>query len=208
MGNMARNTEQRHQKIFEDAIVAAKSIAEAEGLPGLTARRIAKRIGCSVGTLYNVFDNLDTLILHLNGKTFDALYDTFMKLETGGDVESRIRAEVWTYLNFISDNANLWSVIFEHSWPPNYPFPHWYLEKIQRLYVVIADTLAALMPDSEKEQSYQAAIALWGGLHGISSLAASGKLGIITSDTVNGLSEVLVRNFIAGLQVQRSDRAV
>ena len=84
---MARNTEQRHQIIFEDAIVAAKSIAEAEGLPGLTARRIAKKIGCSVGTLYNVFDNLDTLILHLNGKTFDALYDTLMKLETGGDVE-------------------------------------------------------------------------------------------------------------------------
>ena len=205
---MARNTEQRHQKIFEDAIVAAKSIAEAEGMPGLTARRIAKKIGCSVGTLYNVFDNLDTLILHLNGKTFDALYDTLMKLETGGDVESRIRAEVRTYLDFISDNANLWYVIFEHSWPPNYPFPHWYFEKIQRLYVVIGDTLAALMPDSEKEQSYQAAIALWGGLHGISSLAASRKLGIITSDTVNGLSEVLVRNFITGLQVQRSDRAV
>ena len=205
---MARITEQRHQKIFEDAIVAAKSIAEAEGFPGLTARRIAKKIGCSVGTLYNVFDNLDTLILHLNGKTFDALHDTFMKLETGGDVESRIRAEVRTYLEFISDNSNLWYVIFEHSWPPNYPFPHWYLEKIQRLYVVIADTLAALMPDSEKEQCYQAAIALWGGLHGISSLAASRKLGIITSDTVTGLSEVLVRNFIAGLRVQRSDRAV
>ncbi len=205
---MARNTEQRRQKIFEDAIVAAKSIAEAEGLAGLTVRRIAKRIGCSVGTLYNVVDNLDTLILHLNGQTFDALYDALMKLETGGDVESRVRAVVRTYLDFVSDNANLWYVIFEHSWPPNHPIPHWYLEKIQRLQVVVADALAPLLPDSEKEQSYQAAIALWSGLHGISSLAASGKLGIITSDTVNGLSEMLVRNFIAGLRLQRSDRSV
>ncbi len=131
-----------------------------------------------------------------------------MKLDTGGDVESRVRAVVRTYLDFVSDNANLWYVIFEHVWPPDLPIPHWYLAKNQRLLGVLADALAPLLPDSEKEQNDQAATALWSGLHGISSLAAAGKLGFATSDTVNGLSEVLVRNFIAGLQLQRSDRTV
>ena len=118
---MARNTEQRRQKIFEDAIAAATSIAEAEGLAGLTARKIAKRVGCSVGTLYNVFDNLDTLILYLNGQTFDALYDELIKLDTGGDIELQVRGLVRTYLDFVRDNANLWHVIFGHVWPPRPP---------------------------------------------------------------------------------------
>ena len=56
---MARNTEKRRQRIFEDAMVAATKIAQKEGLANLTVRRIAKDIGCSVGTIYNVFDNLD-----------------------------------------------------------------------------------------------------------------------------------------------------
>ena len=205
---MAGKTEQRRRKIFADAVTAAQAITEDQGLQGLTARRIAKRTGCSVGTLYNVFDNLDTLILYLNGTTFDALYDALMELDTGGDVESRVGAVVRTYLDFVRDNANLWYVIFEHVWPPDHLMPDWYLAKIQRLQQVLADALAPLLPDSEKEQSYQAATALWSGLHGISSLAVTGKLGIITSDTANGLSEVLVQNFIAGLRARRGDRAV
>ena len=127
---------------------------------------------------------------------------------TGGDVESLIRAIVRTYLDFVRDNANLWHVIFGHVWPPGHPMPEWYLSKIRRLRGVLAEALAPLLPDGEKEQSHAAATALWSGLHGICSLAASGKLGMVTSETVDGLSEVLVRNFIAGLRAQPSDRAV
>ena len=43
------------------AMAAAREIAEKEGLRGLTARRIAREIGYTVGTLYNLFDNLDDL---------------------------------------------------------------------------------------------------------------------------------------------------
>jgi AcrR family transcriptional regulator len=201
---MFRKTEARRQKLFADALVAARALAEAEGMAGITARRIARRIGCSVGTLYNVFGNLDTLILYLNAGTFDALREKLLGLDAGADPEARVRATAATYLDFVRDNANLWNVVFDHIWPPEHPIPDWYFAKTRELLAFLADSLAPLLPAGEDrtERSYQAATALWSGLHGICSLAAAGKLGIVTTETVNGLADVLVDNFLVGLRAQ------
>ena len=118
---ISQRTERRRQKIFEDAIAAAQTIAREEGLEGLTARRVARSIGCSVGTLYNVFDNLDELILHLNGATIDALYEEFLALELPPDGERAIRRIIEAYLEFVRNNDGLWHVIFDHAWPKDYP---------------------------------------------------------------------------------------
>lgn len=199
---MADKTELRRQRIFSEALIAARELAESEGLAKLTARRIAGRIGCSVGTLYNVFDNLDTLILYLNASTFDALHEELLKLVPDADPETRVRAVTGTYLDFVRDNANIWSVVFEHIWPSDHPIPDWYFAKTRMLLAFLASSLEPLVPAGENrsERSYQAATALWSGLHGICSLAAAGKLGIVTSSTVNALAEVLVGNFIVGLK--------
>ena len=196
---MARNTEKRRQRIFEDAMVAATKIAQKEGLASLTVRRIAKDIGCSVGTIYNVFDNLDTLILHLNGRTFDALYEELIKVEAKGEPRAVVESLTETYLGFVRDNANLWNVIFEHVWPAKYPLPDWYREKIERLLKLLADILAPLFPSGRENENYPAALVLWSGLHGIHSLVATGKLGIVTSETAKALSELLVKIFFGGL---------
>ena len=197
---MARNTQIRRQKIFENALDSAKIIAESEGLAGLTARRIANDAGCSVGTLYNVFDNLDALILNLNGRTFDALHDELARVEAKGDPQAAARALMEAYLQFVRDNGNLWNVVFEHIWPADFPLPDWYHEKIRRLLSLLARALAPLFPPGREAMNEQAAIVLWSGLHGINSLAAGGKLGIITAESVTDLSELLVANFVTGLQ--------
>jgi AcrR family transcriptional regulator len=201
---MSKKTELRRQKIFEDAVTAARELAEDEGLLGLTARRISNRIGCSVGTLYNVFDNLDTLILFLNAGTFDALHGELCKLDADADAETRVRATATTYLAFVRENANLWNVVFDHIWPPEHPIPDWYFAKTRALLAFLAEALEPLVPagDNRTERSYQMATALWSGLHGICSLAAAGKLGIVTTETVNGLADALVDNFIAGLKAE------
>ena len=201
---MARNTQIRRQKIFENALDSAKLIAESEGLAGLTARHIATDAGCSVGTLYNVFDNLDTLILNLNGRTFDALHEELARVEAGDDPLSAARALVTSYLRFVRDNGTLWNVVFEHVWPADFPLPDWYHEKIRRLLSLLARALAPLFPAGREALNEQAAIVLWSGLHGINSLAAGGKLGIVTAESVTDLSESLVANFVTGLQHRRA----
>jgi hypothetical protein len=46
----------------------------------------------------------------------------------------------------------------------------------------------------------QAATALWSGLHGTQSLAAAGKLGLVTSENLTSLIDLLVWKFIAGMR--------
>lgn len=196
---MASNTKIRRKQIFEDAMDAATIIAKKSGLASLTVRRIAKQIGCSVGTIYNVFDNLDTLILHLNGRTFDALYEELIKVEATGEPRAVVVSLTETYLGFVRDNANLWNVIFEHVWPAKYPLPDWYREKVERLLKLLATILAPLFPAGREKENYLAALVLWSSLHGINSLVATGKLGIVTSETATELSDLLVAIFFGGL---------
>ncbi len=126
MGRKPRPVELRRRRVFDQGLAAAQRIASREGLGGLTARRIAAEVGCSVGTLYNVFGNMDSLILHLNGTTLDALYDEMKKVGETADSASTVQALTVKYLEFTRKNLNLWNVIFEHSWPKDYPIPDLY----------------------------------------------------------------------------------
>jgi AcrR family transcriptional regulator len=196
---MTRRTDLRRQGILVEALEKARAIAESDGLEGLTARRIAADAGCSVGTLYNVFGNLDTLILHLNATTLDALHGRLASIRDIPEPEDRIRALGAEYRSFTEENPRLWDVIFEHVWPRDYELPEWYREQIQRLLALVADALEPLFPEGREAERYQAATVLWCGLHGIRSLAVTGKLGIVGAGGARELADMLIRGFLAGL---------
>ena len=196
---MRRRAQEKRDRVFRDAIAAARHIGTADGLSGLTARRIARRVGCSVGTLYNVFGNLDTLILHLNGETLDGLYDALSALELVQDPETAIRQITVCYGRYTKENARLWGILFEHIWPAGYVLPDWYPEKIHRLLDVLARALNSVLPDADEEEAFQAAAVLWSGLHGINSLAVSGKIGLISTDSVGAMTDLMVRSYLRGL---------
>src|SRR5688500_10576783 len=62
-------TSVRRQQLGEALITAAERAIEARGLGGLKARELAQEVGCAVGAIYNVFPDLDALVLHANLRT-------------------------------------------------------------------------------------------------------------------------------------------
>ena len=196
---MRRRAQEKRDRVFREAIIVAREIGKTDGLAGLTARRIARRVGCSVGTIYNVFGNLDTLILHLNGDTLDGLYEALSKLELVQDPESAIRQITGCYGRYTTHNARLWRIIFEHTWPAGYVLPDWYPEKIHRLLEVLARALNSILPGASEEEAFQSAAVLWSGLHGINSLAVSGKIGLISSESVGAMTDLMVGSYLRGL---------
>ena len=70
MGRRSSHTPQQLRALVLDA---AQEIIEAQGLAGLSAREIARRIGYSPGTIYNVFANLDDVVLNVEARVLDAL---------------------------------------------------------------------------------------------------------------------------------------
>jgi AcrR family transcriptional regulator len=182
------------------ALKATQDIAEEDGLRGLTTRRIAREIGYTVGTLYNVFENLDDLILHLNGTTLDALYEACSEVQLNDDPEASVRALAQCYIQFIRDHPKRWSILFDHHLPDGVDLPEWHQEKVRRLLGLLERALAPLFAPGQEPKAHQSARVLWASLYGICALESVDKLGKIV--TVEALSDSLITTHLAGLRAR------
>ena len=82
MGRRSSHTPQQIRALILDA---AQEIIEAQGLAGLSAREIARRIGYSPGTIYNLFANLDDVVLNVEARVLDALDRRLCDVQGEGD---------------------------------------------------------------------------------------------------------------------------
>ena len=74
---MGRRSVHSPEELRQLILDASQTIVERNGITGLSAREIARMIGYSPGTLYNIFENLDdvllTLQVQLMGRTVEHL---------------------------------------------------------------------------------------------------------------------------------------
>ncbi len=142
---MGRRSDHSREEISRMALDAAVEIVRQEGLSGLTARKVAAKIGYAPGTLYVVFRNQDELILNLNARTLDQLH---LFLEEAvlhcGKPQDCILKLAHAYVAFAAEQANLWSAVFEHRLAEGEEGPLWYQEKIERLFLLVEGPLRQL----------------------------------------------------------------
>ncbi len=199
---MARRSDHSRQELHGMALAAARDIVETDGLRALTTRRVAAEIGYSAGTLYNLFDDVDDLIVHMNGRTLDALYEELRVLPLDRDPATAVRVLAAAYIRFTGDHPNLWNVLFEHRLPEGRALPEWHAEKIVRLHGLSERALAPLFPPGQEAERHHSARVLWSGLHGICSLEVAGK--IVATETATAMAETLVDTYVAGLRIRMS----
>ncbi len=198
---MGRRSDHSRDDLRAMIVEAARAILATDGLRGLTARRIAKSIGYSPGTLYNFFSNLDALILHVNAQTLDAVYDRLSAASgRGGTPEAVLRAFARAYIDCTREQTHLWDAVLEHRLPEGQDLPDWYTLRIGRLFNLVEDALVPLLGPGSQEPRRRAARVLWSALHGLSSLALSRKLEIVTEESVEAMADHLVITYLAGLK--------
>ncbi|NQV22214.1 MAG: TetR/AcrR family transcriptional regulator [Rhodospirillales bacterium] len=198
---MGRRSDHSRDELYELALNAARQIVEADGFRALTARNVADAIGYSPGTLYNLFENLDELVVHLNGRTLDELYDQLSGGPKTGVPEDDAGRLVAEYLSFLEQNPRLWNVLFEHKLPEGETLPEWYDVKVDKVLGRVEDALSPLFTPDDAEGKQHAARVLWASLHGICSLSETGKLDVVTPRPVRDMAVTLVKNFVTGLRV-------
>ena len=187
-------------------LAAAREIAATEGLRGLTARRIAGRIGYSVGTLYNLFEDLDDLIVQLNVTTLDALHEACAAVPPQDDPEAALLALARAYIGFAGEHPRLWSLLFEHRLPEGRPLPDWYLDKVAQLLALVEAVIAPLFPPGREVERLHSARVLWSSLHGMCSVASAGKLA--GTESLIAMADTLASNYVAGLRHRAAARGV
>ncbi len=156
--------------------IACRTVA-AEGLGALQARRIATEAGCAVGTIYNVFGDIDGLILAANEVTLDLMGEPLrhaLAATEGMPCGKRLLALADAYTEFARSHPLPWRAVFEHRLQPGRELPERYGEKRAKLLSLIEEAIAPEVPDTESRR--RAARALFAAVHGIVALAFDNKL--------------------------------
>ena len=182
-------------------IEIAESVLASEGLAAVQARRIAKEAGCSVGTLYNIFGDIDGLILAANERTLNALGVALQRAAANansGDLKSRLMALATAYLDFATANPRRWRAVFEHRLPEGREIPAFYVEDRRRLIGLIETQIAPVIAHSQPRSD--AAHALFSAVHGIVLLSLDEKLSPFDPATCHRQLRFLIENVSCGLE--------
>ena len=197
---MARRKDHTREELKEMSVISARKIIAAQGLSNLNMRRIAGDIGYTVGTLYNVFEDMDDLMMHINAATLDALYAALEKDVPQNDKNATraLKQIAKTYIRFATENFNLWNVLTNYEQMTEEDRPDWYMEKTARLFRMVEQHLAPLCKTSAKAE--RSAKILWASVHGICVLGLNGRLDITGADPVQSLTDTLIENYMKGLK--------
>lgn len=175
---MPRRSEHSREELRQLALDAVHDIVEAQGLAALSTRRVADRIGYTVGMLYHVFDNLDDLILHANARVVRDLVARCEKAVRGKSPQKAILAVALEYLALSQKHGAHWQMVFDHSMRDGAEVPVWYQAITDDLFMLVETELKRLAPEKSVRDIALAARVLWSSVHGICLLSVTQKLDI------------------------------
>ena len=100
---MGRRSDHSREELEALILAEGHRLMAETGYARFSAREVAKRIGYSIGTIYNVFGSLDALLLAINSRTF-ALWAAWLRDKLAVAGEDRIAALVAGYFDFAERN--------------------------------------------------------------------------------------------------------
>ena len=184
-----------HKTSAEAIVAVASQLAEIEGLRGVGVRAIAARLKVSPGTLYNVIGDVDDIILLVNERTLLRLRDALLAaIDSGADAVPNLLAMADAYVDFVTDNPRLWSMLLEYTLGSERALPEWYQQTLNRTVATVDHLLLPLIADRSERR--RAVAVLWATLEGTASLTASGKLEIVDDSGPHEVVELLITRFI------------
>jgi AcrR family transcriptional regulator len=193
-----RTVEQLHELI----VIAASDIIEQQGYSALSVRAVASRIGYSPGTLYNVFDNLDHLVLTIEQRLLDSLAERLSAVEAGTDPVETLCNLAGCYLLFAQERPKLWNLLFEHLMPSGWIQPPAFQAQVERLRKIFEGACEPLIGNGDAAMVERTAFAVWGALHGLTMMATTEKLAIVTDEHMHIIVDEFMHTVARGLVVQ------
>jgi len=167
MGRRSDHTRDELKQLFVEE--GRRQLAEV-GLARFSARDVAKRVGYSIGTVYNVFGSYDGLILAMNARTLQ-LWTAYARAQLAEAGEDRIACMVRAYFEFAAAHPRTWIAIYEHHMADGGSAPDWYQEVVAELMGVVGGEIAAVLPGVDPARTAALARSLVATVHGHCSFA-------------------------------------
>ena len=195
---MARRNDNTKDEIREMVISSGLDLIKKSGFSGFSTRQIAKEIGYTVGTLYNVFDSYDDIVLHINAATLDEMRKFIeKKLNPKLKGVKAVKQLAHLYIEFAHKNRNSWSSLFEYVIPVELELPEWYNQGIEKLFGIVESILVEFI--DKKSDVLKHAKVIWASIHGICILGLTQKLNVAGADPMEILADSMIENYLRGI---------
>jgi AcrR family transcriptional regulator len=208
---MAGRAANRRAELREALIgIAERRIAE-HGYKALTAREVANEAGCSVGSIYTLFKDMEALIAEVNSRTTARLEAAVSAALGGleGDISPKrhLVALGQTYFEFVAANPRLWSAIFEAGGHADGAVAEARKAEHAQLLGHVVRPLTALLPDMPAPQVELVARSLFAAVHGIVSLGQQRQFMPVPSTQVAAQIAFIVEAFADGVSRTAASRS-
>jgi AcrR family transcriptional regulator len=148
------------------------------GYARFSAREVAKRIGYSIGTIYNVFGSHNRLVMAINSRTF-TLWAAAMRARLAEEPEDRIAVLVESYFSFAGANPNLWMAIYDHRMPTGEELPERYRAQRAELTGIVEQEIMRVLPPDRAGEAAALARSLVATVHGHCIFALTGTFALL-----------------------------
>lgn len=194
---MARRNDHTKDEIRQMAVLAGHKMIKESGFSNFSTRKIAKEIGYTVGTLYHVFDNYDDIILNINAKTLVDMKEFILEKQSYITLEGVDRAKnlARLYIEFVRNNQNIWSAIFEYNIPSNIDESHLYNICANEILLIAQQAVVEIINDHNSNMHTQI---LWSAIHGICILHLKQRVHCVKS--LEEMTDALIENYFAGIK--------
>lgn len=197
-------TAARREKQRAQLVHAAERAIATRGLAGLKARELAQEIGCALGAIYNLVQDMDELVLRVGSRTLARLDAALsaaapQDLSEPGQAADALVAVALAYAGFARDNLQLWRVLFEHRMAEGSPVPDWAVAEQMTLFRHILEPLGVLVPDQSEAERILLSRTLFSAVHGVVALGLEEKLVAVPHRELGHQIERLVRLVCGGL---------
>lgn len=157
-------------------VAAAEARIRDGGLAALRARDVTADVGTALGGLYNLFADLDDLILHVNSRTLTRLLRLAEeRTATAQGPHGALKALAEAYLDFSRENPELWRAVFDHRMAPDKQIPDWYRNEQATLIRIIVAPLKRLEPELDEDALLVRARTFFAAVHGIVSISTENR---------------------------------
>jgi AcrR family transcriptional regulator len=168
-----------HGDLKNALIKAGVEILSKEGMEGLSLRKVAQRAGVSHSAPYSHFPDKQSLIAAISTEGFNQLYAELdaAVIANSKNPEKQLQQGVRAYVQFALNNTDTFKIMFsgvlekEKEYPAFVEISHKTFQRV--VDVVRACQEAGVMRATSAEML---AVAVWGQVHGIVSLALEGQI--------------------------------
>lgn len=204
---MALDRQETSERILE----IAHRLLEEGGAENLKARSIAQEAGIAVGSIYNLFVDLNGLHRAVNMRLLDELARrggaAMAALQDRGaaDTRERLLALAQAYHGFVQEHPGAWQALLAYNRGRIHEAePDAYVERLDALFEIIAKVLAAGDPELPPETTRRIARVLWSSVHGIVTSGYAARSGSRRDDEIWSQVDLLVTTFLEGLGQRRA----